>query len=65
MPEEAQLPDIETPETEETSQIRKFLESTNIAESLDDSAREAIGKDVVDGYTADLQSRKQWEMDLE
>jgi chaperonin GroES len=45
-------------------ELSKLLDSTNIAEHLDDDKLIEIGKDVVEGYDSDLASRKPWEADL-
>ena len=44
--------------------IQKILQSTNIAEDLDDEQLISIGNEVVSGYETDLQSRYEWETDL-
>lgn len=46
---------------EDTSQIDLILESTNIAEELDDDLLDEIGKETVDYYKEDLESRADWE----
>lgn len=45
--------------------IEKLLESKNIAESLNEDQLVKIGKDCYEGYTSDLESRKQWEKYLD
>ena len=44
--------------------IRKTLDSINIAEDLDEDLLIKIGNEVIDGYDNDLISRKPWEEDL-
>lgn len=44
--------------------IEKILESTNLADNLDDNELVMIGDKAVDGYLSDLQSREPWEKDL-
>ena len=44
--------------------LGKLLESTNIADDLDDDLLIKIGDQVVSGYEFDLDSRKAWENDL-
>jgi len=46
---------------EDTTNIDKMLESTNIAENLPTDLLEKIGKDTVDEYLTDLDSRSDWE----
>lgn len=45
--------------------IEKLIQSTNIADDLDDELLKKIGSDVYDGYESDLRSRNLWEKDLE
>ncbi len=44
--------------------IEKILESTNLAEDLDEDKLIEIGNQVVTGYETDLRSREEWEEDL-
>lgn len=52
-------------EAPETSQIRKLLEATNIAKELDEDKLLSIGNDAHRGFEQDLQSRKEWERNLD
>jgi chaperonin GroES len=45
--------------------IQKLLELDNIASKLDKDELEKIGRDVVEGYESDLQSREPWEKDIQ
>lgn len=45
--------------------IKDILDSVNIADSLDDDELVRIGKQVVESFDIDLQSREPWEKDLE
>ncbi len=51
----------EVPSQGTNPQVDKFLEQTNIAESLDDELLEEIGDKVHEGYKLDLDSKKQWD----
>lgn len=60
--------DIESPKEdllESGPSLLKFISETNIADSLKDEELAKIGKDAYEGYQRDLESRKQWENDLE
>jgi len=43
------------------TQVNQSLESSNIAEGLDQDILDGIGKDIVDYYKDDLESRSDWE----
>ena len=45
--------------------LQKILESTNVAEDLDDELLRKIGIDAYEGYETDIASRQTWEDDLE
>lgn len=61
-PETAQE-DMEEGGKEES--LRLLLESTNIAEKLDKDKLHKIGADAHEGFTADRQSRAEWEKQME
>lgn len=42
-------------------ELDKILGEVNLADKMDDQELDKIGEDVVRGYEADLQSRKDWE----
>lgn len=45
--------------------LYEMIQSTNIAENLDEDTLTKIGKSVLDGYDADKKSRSDWEKDCE
>lgn len=52
-------------DTDESIDIRKMVESKNIADELDEEELAAIGAQCKEGFEADLRSRKDWESKLE
>jgi chaperonin GroES len=61
---------METGDTAEVDQpqqapIRKMLESTNIAENLDEDKLREIGSRCRQGFEQDLESRKEWEQNID
>lgn len=54
-----QSPDINSPD--QTAEIERFLDSTNIASEIDKEKLVKIGTDVRDGFKLDKQSRDDWE----
>ena len=48
-------------ENNEISQVDQLLETSNIAEGLDQDLLDEIGKDTVNEYLEDLESRSDWE----
>jgi len=52
-------------ETEEKSALERFLDSTNIAEDIDEEELVKIGNVVHEGYLYDKQSRSDWERQYE
>lgn len=60
--------DPNTPDTEDEAQeseLQKLLDSTNIAEKLDEDKLHKIGDEAKRGFDIDLQSRDHWERDME
>jgi chaperonin GroES len=57
---EAQLP-----ATEPEANLRALIESTNIAEDMDEDELEELGKHVSEGFEDDLRSREDWEKNLD
>ena len=49
--------------TQDTS-LKKYLESNNILDGLDDDVKKEIANQVSEGYEYDLNSRKKWEENL-
>lgn len=49
----------------DTGKIQKLLESVNIADSLDEDKLRTIGQDAKRGFESDLQSRKEWENNVD
>ena len=45
--------------------LRKILESTNIAETLDEEKLTEISREAKEGYESDKQSRKEWETQVD
>jgi chaperonin GroES len=62
--EETPTPDTETPQ-DNGSDLDKLLEQTNIAEKLDEELLNRIGNEVYDGYQRDLQSKQQWDRQVD
>lgn len=64
-------PEVESPEEDyaeggkEEQPLRAMLESVNIAKELDEQKLQQIGKDALDGYTSDKQSRHEWELQID
>ncbi len=56
-----EAPETEMPDTDDRSVVNKALLTTNIASELDDEDLKAIANAVIDGYDADVNSRRQWE----
>lgn len=56
-----EAPPIESPQ----EQLRKHIESTNIAESLDEDMLSEIAHDVIKGFETDFQSRAAWAESVE
>lgn len=50
---------------DEQPPIRALLESTNIAENLDEDKLQEIGAQCKKGYEQDLESRKEWEQNID
>lgn len=50
---------------DETKPLSAMLESTNIAESLDDAKLQKIGRDAAAGFELDHDSRKEWEKNVD
>lgn len=50
--------------TQDTS-LKKYLESNNILDGLDDDVKKEIANQVSEGYEYDLNSRKKWEENLQ
>ena len=48
-----------------TKQLEKYIESTNIARELDEDTLKKIGDDVVRGFDVDIQSRSEWERNVD
>jgi len=48
-----------------TKQLEKFIASTNIASDLDEDTLKKIGDDVVRGFDVDIQSRREWEENVD
>lgn len=46
-------------------QLKSYIESINIAKDLSEDQLRKIGSDAVEGFLSDMQSRKDWEEDLE
>jgi chaperonin GroES len=46
---------------DDTSEINKLLAETNIAENLDEDQLTTIGADAYEGFMSDLESRREWE----
>lgn len=63
MPAQAAQPDIPHPDSNPgpDGRLRKYIESVNIAEELDEEKLKQIAYDVAEGFEVDLQSRKEWE----
>lgn len=59
-----QAPDQESPE-EDAKEVRQMLEQTNIAEKLDEDQLTKIGAEAYEGFMADLESRKEWEKNVD
>lgn len=57
MPEHFPQQDV----TPDVGMVNKILETSNIAESLDEDLLDSIGKDTLDLYKDDLESRSDWE----
>lgn len=55
----------EAPTPDTNSSVDKFLEQTNIAESLDAELLETIGAEVLEGYKRDLDSKKAWDSQVD
>lgn len=53
------------PPQDDTPSIRKLLESTNIAETLDDDKLHTIGHNCKKGFSADVESRSKWEDEMD
>lgn len=63
--EQEQMDEVNTQDTNSQEQsLRAYVDSTNIAEELDDEELTKIGADCAAGLIADLQSRKDWEDNL-
>lgn len=63
-------PEVESPEEDRAEggkeeSLRAMLESVNIAADLDEQKLQQIGKDALDGYTSDKQSRHEWELQID
>lgn len=56
-----------SPQSPDTSpnKLQSIIEQINIAESLDEEKLAELGKKVVDGYTRDVNSRREWEKKYE
>lgn len=63
MPEQPEQPDIPHPDANPgpDGRLRKYIESVNIADELDDDRLQKIAFDVAEGFEVDLQSRAEWE----
>ncbi|HMU97861.1 MAG TPA: hypothetical protein PKA15_03665 [Chitinophagales bacterium] len=48
-----------------TEQLAKYIESINIARDLDEDTLKKIGDDVVRGFDVDIQSRSEWERNVD
>lgn len=55
----------QVPPQDEQPAIRKLLESTNIAESLDEDKLREIGSRCKAGFEQDCESRKEWEQNID
>ena len=53
------------PDTTSQAPIRALLESTNIAEKLDDEKLNTIGSNCRRGFEQDVESRKEWEQNID
>jgi chaperonin GroES len=48
-----------------TEQLEKYIDSINIARDLDEDTLKKIGDDVVRGFDVDIQSRSEWERNVD
>lgn len=48
-----------------TEQLAKYIDSINIARDLDEDTLKKIGDDVVRGFDVDIQSRSEWERNVD
>lgn len=64
VPPPQQDPD-EQDDNESDAGIKKFIGETNIAEHLDEDKLKTIGTDAYEGYMADMESRRNWEQNLD
>lgn len=61
MPQQPQAPDIPHPEsTPSDDRLRKYIESVNIADHLDEEKLRKIANECAEGFETDLQSRSEW-----
>lgn len=65
MQPEPESPEEDVAEGGKEESLRLLLESTNIAEKLDKEKLHKIGADAHEGFTADKQSRAEWEKQME
>jgi hypothetical protein len=54
-----------TSPTQQTPDLGKLLEQTNIAENLDDELLTKIGDEVYEGYQRDLASKSEWDRSVD
>lgn len=66
MPQPQQAPDIPHPETQGSDdRLRKYIESVNIADHLDEETLRKIAFECAEGFEVDLQSRAEWERKID
>ncbi len=67
MPQQPPQPDIPHPNSNPgpDNRLRKYIESVNIAEELDEEKLRKIAYDCAEGFETDLQSRVTWERKIE
>src|SRR5690606_30268857 len=56
---------IDAPQSPQQVQLRRFIESTNIAQGMDQQELNRIAQQVIQGYKDDLNSREEWECKIE
>jgi chaperonin GroES len=59
------MEDSQVSQSDEQPQIRSLLESTNIAENLDEDKLREIGSQCKKGFEQDLESRSDWERNID
>jgi chaperonin GroES len=63
--ENPEIPQMDAVQSQDTDDLRAYIESVNIAENIDEDKLKDIASQVSDGFEYDLRSRTDWEKNLE